>query len=91
MEENVSASSRASFTVSVSSSRFIRVHSTQARTFSSVGSSRTAFSNALQNRPAILLRWSISVSFCRISFLAFSISTAATAACSRCSSGTSWS
>ena len=91
LEEKAAASSRASLAVSSISSRFIRVHSTQIRTFSSVGSSRIDFSKALQNTPAILLRRSISASFCRISFFAFSSSTAMIAACSRCSSGTSWS
>lgn len=46
MVRNTSANSRDSFTVSSISSLVMRVHLAQIRTFSSVGSSRTAFSYA---------------------------------------------
>lgn len=93
MVVKTSANSRDSLTVSSISSLVIRVHLAQIRTFSSVGVNRTAFSYAyaLQKIPAILLWRSISASFSRISFFAFSSSTAMAAASSRCSSGTSWS
>ena len=86
---NISASSSDSRMVSSISSGVIRVHSTQIRTFSSVGVTRTAFSYALQNVPAILLRRLSSASACWISFFALASSTASRAACSRCSSGSS--
>lgn len=89
MAVNTSASSRASCALSLISSWFMRVHSAQIRTFSSVGVSRTAFSNALQNSPAILCLRAESSSPWRISFFAFSSSTARAAASSRRSSGRS--
>ena len=87
MVRNTSANSRDSFTVSSISSLVMRVHLAQIRTFSSVGSSRTAFSYALQKTPAIFPSRSISASFSWISFFALASSTASRAACSRCSSG----